>query len=240
MNRDVFMDAVGYLDTDILAQHLQQKDRLRHNPQRKLRVWKWSAIAASICVVIALGSVIVPNLMERFDPIIDTGLESGFKPLAGSEETLFNFCAYKSDTNEFDINDVTLDFYYGGYFYNGIEFALENDQNYPTFDLYFVNDQGDRCLVKHSEENFVSDKYSCEVVFDENGYMKEIKYNHSEQLTIPAELFTKQSGQIWLEIEGVNILETEPENRKDIFITGICIFYKVNNGQIILSSQKFD
>ena len=64
MNRDVFMDAVGYLDTDILAQHLQQKDRLRHNPRRKQRVWKWSAIAASICVVIALGAVMIPYIQD--------------------------------------------------------------------------------------------------------------------------------------------------------------------------------
>ncbi len=64
MNKDIFMDAVGYLDADILAQHLQQKDRLRHRPKRKTHVWKWSAIAASICVVIALGALMIPYIQD--------------------------------------------------------------------------------------------------------------------------------------------------------------------------------
>lgn len=64
MNRDVFLDAVGYLDTDILARHLKQKDRLRHKPKRKLHVWKWSAIAASICAVIALGALMIPFIQD--------------------------------------------------------------------------------------------------------------------------------------------------------------------------------
>ncbi len=64
MNKDIFMDAVGYLDVDILAQHLQQKDRLRHRPKRKTHVWKWSAIAASICVVIALGALMIPYIQD--------------------------------------------------------------------------------------------------------------------------------------------------------------------------------
>ena len=55
------------------------------------------------------------------------------------------------------------------------------------------------------------------------------------------ELFTKESGKIWFSIEGKNILAPETNYSKSLVITGICIFYKkVENGQIVLSSQEFD
>lgn len=71
MNKDVFMDAVGYLDTDILARHLQLKEKLRSKPKSKriIHVWRWSAIAACICLVVALGAVFIPQLLET--PTID-------------------------------------------------------------------------------------------------------------------------------------------------------------------------
>lgn len=237
MNKDVFMDAVGYLDVDILAQHLQQKDRLRHKPKRKTHVWKWSAIAACLCVVFLFGILIFSN--PSTPPTSnDRSLESGFVQMKFGEESDYNFCAYRSHTEKFDIHSVTLRFYYGGYYPNGIEYTLENEQSYPTFDLYFVNDEGDRYLAKHVEENFISEKYSCDIAYDDSRNIYEICYKHSEILTIPAELFTKQSGMIRFEVEGVNILEQGFENEKNLSIAEICIFYKVIDGEIVLSSQE--
>lgn len=233
MNRDVFLDAVGYLDADLLAQHLQAKQKLQRKPKRGLHVWKWSAlVAACLCVVVLVGALLLPKPSAP-PSSNETRLESGFQYQAGSAESPSNFCAYKSETNEFDINDVTLDFFYGGYYYNGAEHAIENYLNCPTFDLYFVNDQGDQYLVKHVEENFVSEKYSCEIVFDEKHDPKKIKFNHSETLTIPPELFTEPSGCVWFEVRGINTWNPDSLGR----ITGICLFYKVENGKVRLYSQ---
>lgn len=166
---------------------------------------------------------------------ISLGLENGFKPSNSAEESPIDFCAYKSDTNEFEIDDVTLDFFFGGEYYMGVEYELSNGRSYPTFDLGFADEDGNNFFVKHIEENFVSDKYSCEVVCDENCDIAEIRYNHSEQITIPSEMFTKENGQIWFVIYGANVNEIEQEYK---CITGICIFYKVLNGKVILSNPQ--
>ncbi|MBE7088633.1 MAG: hypothetical protein E7370_03845 [Clostridiales bacterium] len=164
-----------------------------------------------------------------------TGLENGFKPCDGEDETPIFYCAYRSDKTEFDIDNVTLDFYYGGYYYQGAEFELENAHDFPSFELYFEEDNGNNFFVKRVEENFVSDKYSCEVVYDENWHITEIRYNHSEQITIPSEVFTKENGQIWFEIHSANANDIESEVK---CITGISIFYQVSNGRVILSNQE--
>ena len=161
-------------------------------------------------------------------------LENGFKPSSSDADPPPNYCAYKSDINEFDIDDVTLDFFFGGYYPSGVEHELSHSRNYPTFDLYFVDDDGNSFFVRRIEENFVSEKYSCEVVYDENWYITEIKYNYSEQITIPSDVFTKENGQVTFEIRSVHANDIESEMR---CITGIKIFYQVSNGKVILSSQ---
>ena len=37
MNNYLFVDAVSYLDTDLLAEHLEKKDKLKHNLKNKRR-----------------------------------------------------------------------------------------------------------------------------------------------------------------------------------------------------------
>lgn len=240
MSQELIMDAIGYLDTDILAEHLRQKERLRNKLKNKktINIWRWSAVAAGIVGVIMGAMLLIHN---QSTPSVgnESVLESGFKQSFHGEESPINYCAYRSKTNKFDIKHVTLDFYYGGYY--DIDYELQNTTSYPTFDIYFKDDQGNKYLVKHVEENFVSEKYSCDFVYDDDRNICEIKYNHSETLTIPAELFTKESGKIWFSIEGKNILAPETNYSKSLVITGICIFYKkVENGQIVLSSQEFD
>ena len=169
-------------------------------------------------------------------------LESGFKP-GSSAPGPSHFAAYRSDKTEFDIDDVTLDFYYGGYYPSGIEFTKTHAQNYPVFEVYFVDDaDGSKYFIKRVEENFVSEKYSCELLRDENWYITEIKFNHSETITIPKEIFTKESGKIYFQIHGVNVHEQEQEPEKEPKVHCIVsnyIFYKVTEGKVILSDKEF-
>ena len=238
MSQELIMDAIGYLDTDILAEHLRQKEKLRSKLKSKriINAWRWSAVAACCVAVVLIGALLIPNMTTMPSLGNDFDLESGFKQSFHGEESPINYCAYRSKTNKFDIKHVTLDFYYGGYY--DIDYELQNTTSYPTFDIYFKDDQGNKYLVKHVEENFVSEKYSCDFVYDDDRNICEIKYNHSETLTIPAELFTKESGKIWFSIEGKNILAPETDRPQSLVITGICIFYNVIDGEVVLSSQE--
>ena len=241
MNRDIFMDAVGYLDADILAEHLRQKEKLRSKLKSKriIHVWRWSAIAACICLVVALGAVLIPDWSDAPDPIItDTKLESGFVlPGAGCGAPLPQFfCAYKSETNEFDIDNVTLEFYYGGLFSKDINHEHENASNCPEFDIYFTDADGTKYFVKHVEENFVSEKYRCELTADENNCITSITFNYSETITVPKELFDRQYGEIYFQIYSTNINDIYPEQKN---IAGIVLFYeKIEDGKVILFSQQ--
>ena len=66
MNKDLFLDAVSYLDMDLLKKHLKKKERLRFNPTRKNRtkIIKWSA-AVVACVCVLCGT----NLLIQYVPV---------------------------------------------------------------------------------------------------------------------------------------------------------------------------
>lgn len=168
---------------------------------------------------------------------VSSGVESGFKPSSSDEMNPFH-CAYKSDKTEFDINDVTLDFYYGVSYYESAEYFRENIWDIPYFEVSFTTDDNKKFVVKRVEENLVSEKYRCEYIRDENLKIIEIKYNYCETLTIPAEIFTEESGVIYFGFRGDNIRVQDPEHRE--IGGGKAIFYKVKDGKVILSSKRFE
>lgn len=168
---------------------------------------------------------------------VSSGVESGFKPSSSDEMNPFH-CAYKSDKMEFDINDVTLDFYYGVHYYESAEYFRENICDIPYFEVVFTTDDHDKFVVKRVEENLISEKYRCEYIRDENLQLIEIKYNYWETLTIPAEIFTEESGVIYFGFRGDDIRVQNPEFRETG--GGKAIFYKVKGDKVILSSKRFE
>ena len=54
MNNYLFVDAVSYLDADLLAEHLERKDKLRNKlkSKRKVNILRWSATIAACLTVI--------------------------------------------------------------------------------------------------------------------------------------------------------------------------------------------
>ena len=164
------------------------------------------------------------------------GLEDGFQSSYG-DDALPYFCAYRSDKTVFDIDAVTLDFYYGGSYYSNLEHYLETVANIPSFDVYLSNRKHVSILVKHVEENFVSEKYRCKLIYDENWNFIEKQFNYSETITIPKEIFTEESGVICFSISGANVRETEPQIRS---LTWIDIQYEVMDDKVVLSSQRVE
>ena len=167
-----------------------------------------------------------------------TGLESGFDFSSGSACTQrgYEFLAYRSDKTEFSIEDVTFDIFYGGHWLTDkdVEFNFDCSYHYPEFDLFIINDDGNRIDIKHVEEEFVSVKYGCDYAYDENGQLVKVEYSYSESITIPQELFTKESGVI-----GICIIGDAYAKDKLLYskytITEVYLKYKIVEGKVILS-----
>lgn len=188
------------------------------------------AIAVSACLIIAaiLIGIIVPSLNKPTQP---TKLEWGFESNGGAEPS--ESCAYMSETNTFDIDNVTLTFYFGADFSSDINQELEFVRNIPEFDVYFADaDRNPIYTIRHSTENFVSEEYRVTWIFDENYNVKEKIYNHSESITIPKELFTEEQGVIRFYVSGININEIQPTYKT---IVSAYINYDIKDGKVILS-----
>ena len=149
------------------------------------------------------------------------------------------FCEYKSEKIEFDINDVSLEFSYGGYYSVYVEDIRREIVSIPWFNLCFENNSGNRVVVRRVDEEFISEKYDCTVAYDEQHYIDDIEYNYSEYITIPEELFTNEKGKIIFSIRGESMRDGEIIREEDVIVS-IPIFYEVVDGKVILSSRNFD
>ena len=165
-----------------------------------------------------------------------SGLESGFNHSLDADETTNRYCAYKSEKNEFYIDNVTLDFYYSIYYYESEEYTQKNICSFPSFDLYFSDGKDKQIFVKHVDENFVSEKYRCDFVEDENGIISKIHYNHSETHTIPKDIFTKEYCIVYFAVYSSNALEYE---QKYQCIASAHIYYKLEGDKVTLSPIPF-
>ena len=201
--------------------------------------WKHiTAIAASICVIVSalFVSLYIPSGNTK-KPIGDGGEYPGNSVGNGGEHhgsapQPSESCIIKTDKSEFDIDDVTLTFCFG-FRFNG-EIDLSQGLNVPEFDVYFADVYNEPLyLIRHSTENFMSEKYRITEILDEQDHhLIETVYNHSETVTIPAELFTKQQGALMFAVSGVDLNSQEQKYK---LITGICFNYDIVNGKVKIS-----
>ena len=189
------------------------------------KINKTKLIARMMLIVLLLTSAV------NFTACRNKGLEAGFKWRQHPDGTSDYFCAYKSDKREFDINDVTLIFYYG----------CTKGITCPSFKLYFENKNGDIYLIKEVRDPNPDD-YKVNLEYKETLFFNtyEKVFNYSESITIPKELFVNDSGVIlfnvaitWSIDDLIN--ESEWDN-----ITRAAIYYKVKDNTVILSEKSFD
>ncbi|MDR3318951.1 MAG: hypothetical protein LBS99_05880 [Clostridiales bacterium] len=153
---------------------------------------------------------------------LKVGFEYGFSPNPIA-------CAVKSEKTEFDIDDVTLDFYYGS-----PESAWGiGDGNYELvcFAVYFCNSKylstieylttviddyriiyGYFFVKEISPEEYASGDYDVE-----NKMFSDKKFNHYETLTVPKEALELSKGYF-----GLTIMETYYSQKDD----GYCVTHK--------------
>jgi hypothetical protein len=250
-DKEKWFNALSYVDekyiveANPLKQPYEQESNSSYNKGIAISVKRGVAVAASVCVLLAVSLTAVfvgqdKNVQTQtpscvIPPISETvGIEAGFQ-YSSNEPLPSEFCAYKSDTNEFDIDNVSLTFFYGGVFSSDINQELEDGRNIPEFDIYFGDANNEPIYtIAHINENFISEKYRCDIIdiiTDESQSVK-ISFNYSEDIKIPKSLFSEEQGVISFCISGVNVNEVSPENR---IITALYINYEVTDEKVILS-----
>jgi hypothetical protein len=196
-----------------------------------------------ILLIILLLAVVclcacTPEEEPEFD--WDFPIEEGFeypKPTGYVPDSAGDHCAYSADTSMFDIDDVTLTFYFGGEFHTPIEF--EDDffcyLHYDKAQLIFKNDNGKEIQVGTTEEQYTSEKYRCNVTRNYEGTKK--VFNHSEKLTIPKELFERAIGTITFIVSAPNV-NPDVDYYYKLMYQSIKIRYFVNEETVYLISSE--
>ena len=146
----------------------------------------------------------------------------------------FFYCAYKIDKTTYDIDNVTLTFYWGDYYPDGAEEELKWGRSNPEYDMYFKNAYGEPILIKHVEEELVSEKYNCEPTYESKRLTK-IKFKHFEEITIPAEAFIGESGQVRFEVWTIDY-----ELQIPVIFALTTIVYKVIGDKVILTEPEYE
>ena len=170
----------------------------------------------------------------------DKGLYVGFKGVGG-DPAPSDFSAYRSDVSEFDINDVTLEFFYGGIFCEDIEYERSQGKNIGKVKLYFrnpalgefsvINSFSDENLyfIKESEDDYVSEAHR----WKGTSYKK----GEGEIITIPKELFVVEKGKLYFYVFGKDKNHLYYPNNEYEYISAISIHYKVNGDRVKLSGE---
>ncbi len=237
-----FVNEEYVIESDPLKQCDKRVERKVIEPEREntslsgkrtaisINAKKILAFAVSACLIIAaiLIGIIVPSLNKPTQP---TKLEYGFEVISGEPHS-DDFCAFKSDTNRFDKDNVTLEFYFGAIYCSSEELG----KSIPEFDIYFTDNNDNMLyLVRHVEENYVSDKYKVELEYNRETKKTKVIYSHSEKITIPPELFVADEGLIGFRLGGVDVSSTEQNYH---IFNCTWIYYKMDGTKVILSNQK--
>lgn len=166
-------------------------------------------------------------------PALEWGLyPTVFEQHSADDGVKLGRIAYSADTNEFDIDDVSLILYYGGliakdfeswdneYYLEYIENERKNFCSYPQFDVvcqaeFLQSQKSEKFLIRRVNENFVSKEYALTEIVDESSTIVEHKFSHSERIIIPKEIFQEEKGKIVLWVEGFNEVSSKFEQILD-------------------------
>ena len=179
-------------------------------------------IGALILLVLVLTMVLI---------ITNRGIQDGFKFNRMYRSTIIDqppvACAYKTQKRVFDIDNVTLELYYGmlsKYNYN-------ND--YVCAEIYCKNPKGEKIQLQSITETVYSDEYSINTRKFHKVFYYTVKYdfNHHDSVRIPREIFVGDSGYFGV-VFGVQEGEKNYSNSQTIY-------YRVKGEKVELSTKEF-
>ena len=195
------MDAISYLDEDLLANHLKKKDKLRNKLKRKVNILKWYAVAA--CLSICLIAIIIINTIPTNNT---TDIEYGYT----QEHRLY----YKGDKSiseygviEFidsDDSSITIQFE-----------KTTSDYVYATLCGYDVNP------TTNTQKVYLGTTFSKAQVTDAKIINDGIQLFVDDKL---ASDFPKEAGQYTIRIEYSNLKNSCEQLDVGIYIAGFDYF----------------
>lgn len=199
-------------------------------------------IKKGICLMVVLILLTTAFVFAGCKEEEDTGLKVGFEvSTTNGDPSPSDYCAYKSDVSEFDINNATLEFFYGGIFSESIEHERSHGRNIGNVKLYFYNPAlGEFDINVFSDENLYFIKESEEVYTSEAHRWKGNLYEEGEgeTVTIPKELFVGERGLIGFMIFGKDENHRDYPNNEYEYVSGKNIYYKVNGDRVMLSGEE--
>lgn len=145
---------------------------------------------------------------------------------------------YKSDKRTVDIDNVKLTLSFGVLLIfeiddEYIEYERENGWDIPEFEIYFADESGNNIhTVREVKESFILEKYRVAYMYKEGGYYA---FNHSEEITIPKELFTESEGVIKICVGGMNVAGDNP--RYEVLCYEDIKYQLIENNQVVLSPR---
>jgi len=175
-------------------------------------------------------------------------LEGGFFKSGGDDPpSPPHYCAFSSDKTEFDLDDVTLTFYFG----HGYNNLIGSEPLFAKSIFVGISDKSNLKIfhMLYSHE-FFTNHYI--VTQNKDNYYK-LAYNHSEIITLPREYFSKDKGSInfWFNLFATEINITEYDSLYDAMNAanshsdafsgggGIWIYYQVDGDKVTLSDKEF-
>ena len=150
------------------------------------------------------------------------------------------YFAYRSEKRTLDIDSVKLTISFGVLSYNEIDAAfIEYKREYagwdiPEFKIYFADEDGSNIqTAREVKESFINEKYRVKGVVDEPNNLYSYVFNHSEEITIPKELFTESEGIIKICVGGMNVAGNEPEYA--VLCYEYIKYQLIENNKVVLS-----
>jgi hypothetical protein len=195
------------------------------------------AVMLSFCMTACDNSE--PDDSSEFpSEYVTSVLESGFiqQISYGCDPASTYFAAYRSDKTEFLVDDVTLSFSFGDSFAD-IEQG-HSDETEVHIKVFFLTGERNSWRYTYIKEleDFYGEAYKCNFV-KINKYWSKAVFNYSEDITVPAELFTGERGRIDFGITEYIVWNNgrEPEYGSG---TAVAIYYKVIGQTVRLSSEE--
>ena len=167
---------------------------------------------AKLIIILLAGMILSWSLIGCFKDT-DLGIET--KPDVFGIMSLVRYSVHSNKT-KFNIDNVTLDFYFGGHANGNLNpfYFTDIDAQFVCFALHFFDSQHykgalynlgiicddyrsihDYYLIKTlTYDEFNSDEYGCKLL---NG---KLVFNHHELLTVPKEVFEMKSGSFYFQI----------------------------------------
>ncbi len=136
------------------------------------------------------------------------------------------------EKNKYDIDNITLDFLFGRYFFASAESQRENGSNIQNAELYFEHEDGERCLIKVCEGDYISEEYRTKWIFNSETGATGITYNHKETIKVPPEMIKDDFGLIYFSVYGTDLNKNEQSKERLSYAT---IYYLVQGDSVYLS-----